>query len=107
MAEIHTLTLQETHRAGGGGKTARHYFDFYVSGKRLLNLLGWPDADYITSLGWGPIKNQQQAVAKLLRREKPSLPSGRYELFVCPECADIGCGAVTAHIEREGEIIIM
>jgi hypothetical protein len=106
MPEIHTLTLRETHREGGGGKTARTYFDFYVSGRRLLDLLDWPDADFITPLGWGLLAEQQQAVAELLRRQKPSLPSGRCQLYICPECADIACGAATARVEREGELIV-
>src|SRR3974390_1576666 len=106
MPEIHILTLRETHRPGGGGKTARTYFDFYVSGTRLLDLLNWPEADFITPLGWGVIAEQQQAVAELLLHQKPSLPSGRCHVSLCPECADISCGPVTARVEREGEFVV-
>jgi len=72
----------------------------------LLDLLGWADADFISPLGWGPIEAQQLAIAELLRQQKPSLSSGRCQLYICPECADIGCGAVTARVEREGNLII-
>jgi hypothetical protein len=106
MPEVATLTLREAHRAGGGGKTARTYSDFYVSGTRLLDLLGWPEADYITPLGWGRVECQADAVAELLRRRNPSLPTGRCQLYICPECGDIGCGAVTVRVEREGEFIV-
>jgi len=33
---------------------------------------------------------------------RPSeLPTGRCPIFICPECGDFGCGAVTAVIERD------
>jgi hypothetical protein len=106
MPDVSTLTLREARRTGGGGKTARTFLDFYVSDRRLLDLLAWPDADYITPLGWGQVERQADSVAELLRRKKPSLKTGRYQLYICPECGDIGCGAVTVRIEREGEFII-
>lgn len=106
MPDVSTLRLREAHRPGGGGKTERTYFDFYVSDRRLLDLLGWSDADYITPLGWGQVKCQAYAVAELLRKRKPTLATRRYQLYVCPECGDIGCGAVTARIEREGDLVV-
>jgi len=106
MPDVSTLTLREAQRAGGGGKTARTFLDFYVSDRRLLDLLGWPDADYITPLGWGRAESQADAVAELLRKRKPSLTTGRHQLYICPECGDIGCGAVTASVEREREFIV-
>jgi hypothetical protein len=106
MPEIHTLTLRETRREGGGGKTARTYLDFYVPGRRLLDLLDWPDADFIAPLGWGPVEAQISAIGELLRRQKPSLSSGRCQLYICPECADIACGAVTARVEREADFVV-
>ena len=34
------------------------------------------------------------------------MPNGRNTLYVCAECADIGCGAVTLLIQREpGHIV--
>jgi len=106
MKEIHTLILREAHRAGGNGKTARIYSDFYVSGTRLLDLLGWPDADFITPLGWGAVEVQRSAIANFLSCQKPSHSNGRCPLYICPECADFGCGAVTARVEREGDFIV-
>lgn len=106
MPEIHTLTLREAHRAGGDGKTARTYSDFYVSGIRLLDLLCWHDADFIAPLGWGPVEVQQLTIAELLCCQKPSQSNGRCQLYICPECADFGCGAVTVRVEREGDFIV-
>jgi hypothetical protein len=34
------------------------------------------------------------------------LSSGRRLLYICPECGEIGCGAVTVQIEKKGDEII-
>ncbi|WP_379196235.1 hypothetical protein [Paenibacillus sp. GCM10012306] len=43
---------------------------------------------------------------KLLLKTRSELESGRYYLFVCPMCADLGFGAIAVSIRREGENII-
>jgi hypothetical protein len=36
----------------------------------------------------------------------PARPGGRVVLYVCPECGDLGCGAVTAVVESaDGEVV--
>lgn len=42
-------------------------------------------------------------VGMLLGERSPTLEGGRVPLYVCPECGDIGCGALTAVIERSGD----
>jgi hypothetical protein len=37
--------------------------------------------------------------------KEPELKSGRHLLYVCPECGDIGCGAVTVLLSSEGDQI--
>jgi hypothetical protein len=41
----------------------------------------------------------------LLLNAKADLPNDRRSFFVCSECGDLGCGAITAVVEREGETI--
>jgi hypothetical protein len=36
------------------------------------------------------------AISRLLLSEKADLPNGRRSFFVCSECGDLGCGAITA-----------
>ncbi|WP_054028801.1 hypothetical protein [Bacillus sp. FJAT-28004] len=43
---------------------------------------------------------------KVVAKDSSELDSRRYFLFVCPMCADLGCGAITVSIRREGENII-
>jgi hypothetical protein len=34
---------------------------------------------------------------------QPLLPSGRCEVFVCPECGDLSCGCVSCVVSRDGD----
>jgi len=71
----------------------------------VLNAIGWVGADLVTPLGWGTGEYQAITIAELLRDVQPALPSGRTPIYVCPECGDISCGAITVRIGREGNFI--
>jgi len=47
-----------------------------------------------------------EAVGQLLGEVSSSLPDGRVALYVCPECGDLGCGAVTALVERANDDVV-
>ena len=62
--------------------------------------------DHVTLFGWGSKPLQQVAADRLLGRCAPDLPSTRVALYVCPECGDLGCGAVGVVVERaEGTVV--
>ena len=42
---------------------------------------------------------------RLLGRLPADLPPGRVAVFVCPECADLGCGAVTVRLELQDDVV--
>lgn len=53
----------------------------------------------IGSFGWGQNKEYENNMLNEYKGiEKSSLISGRIMIYVCPECGDIGCGAITANI---------
>jgi hypothetical protein len=85
------------------------YLDFLIDGRRLTQLLftkGYGGIDLIPSFGWPGEAGRQmerEAAARLLRMAEPDLPKERCSLLVCPECADLGCGVVTAVVERESD----
>jgi len=47
-----------------------------------------------------------RAVDRLLLRAEADLPNDRRSLFICAECGDLGCGAVTLSIGRMGAKVL-
>jgi hypothetical protein len=86
------LELRWRIRSGGGGRTERRYLDFVVDGTSLYDRLGV--GDHVTPLGCWPVETERERIQQLLSA------SGRVALYVCAECGDLGCGAVTALVER-------
>ena len=95
-----TLEFVWQQHVGGNGATARQYIDFVVDGQSLKVMLR---SAQIGCLGWGAAESQKESAAKLLLKSEPELPNGRHLLYVCPECGDIGCGAITVTIEKTAE----
>ena len=104
---MNTLSFQEAVRRGGSNRTERHYLDFIISGKSLSKLLHFKTHDYVTLLGWGDNKEYNNHILKIFTlQEVPDLKSGRVMLYVCPDCGDIDCGAITAKIIESDSVIV-
>ncbi|MEU6511311.1 MULTISPECIES: oxidoreductase [unclassified Streptomyces] len=102
-----TFGLAPATRAGGvladgGYQVHRDFVDFVVDGRPLLFQLSDLDAVSPLASDIPPAIFTEQVRALLLEAEPP-LPDGRFVLYGCPECEDLGCGAVTAVIERDGD----
>ena len=104
-----TLKFGYGHRKGetfknGSTKADRKYIDFIVSGQSLGQIFGLPDLDLIGTFG-GAEYNEYK-IDEFLGKVKSELKTGRTCFYVCPECGDIGCGAITGKIEiTENEVI--
>lgn len=98
-----TLDVVWTTRAGGGGRTERRYLDFVIDGVPLSSRF---DADFVSPFGWFDVDEQKASIARLLRKSPPDVAHDRTTLYICPECGDLGCGAVTLLIERGPSVII-
>lgn len=91
-----------TSLAGPGvTKTEVSYLDFAVNGELLLPRLtrvagGNLDVASVVQDAW-PVE-AVAGITRLLGEEPGDLPDGRVSLYACPECGDLGCGAVTARI---------
>ncbi|MGK5637050.1 oxidoreductase [Streptomyces sp. URMC 126] len=106
--EYATLGLAHTTRAGGvpgGGvcQVRREYTDFTVDGGPLLLRLA--DLD-----GFPPAASDLVPAALAPAARRRPLPgadgpagSGRYPLYVCPDCPGRACGEVTAVVERDAQ----
>lgn len=102
--ETSQLELAWRTREGGGGKTERRYLDFIIDGHSLGDML---DAgDVIGCLGWGAPEYDDDQVQTLLLKLPSPLDTGRVMIYVCAECGDIGCGEITARVEKAGECFI-
>lgn len=90
-----SLELRWRVRAGAGGRTEHRHLDFLVDGVSLYDQLRI--GDQVTPLGcWLP-DAEREYIQKLLAA------SGRVPLYVCAECGDLGCGAITALVERTSD----
>jgi hypothetical protein len=97
------IELRWKRREGGGGRTQRDYLDFVVDGESLSEKFG---GDLASCLGWFGTERNSRAVYRLILKEPADLPNDRRSLYVCPECGELDCGAVTAVIERVGDKVI-
>ncbi len=108
MIPVSRLTIAGLWRTGercddGSLRTARHSWDFVVDGVSLRS--HWQDRDLAGVLGWGRADVEREAAAKLRGDARPDYLPNRVAIFVCPECGDLGCGAVTVGVTREEEMV--
>ena len=107
-----TLTLAHGLRPGETfgdnlSRTERKYIDFIVSGQSLKQLAGAFTADRVGIFGWIPDKwYENDRIDEFLGLIPAELSTGRTSFYVCAECGDIGCGALTAKIDVTGEQVI-
>jgi hypothetical protein len=101
--ELRTLIRAGVENPNSTSKSGRHFLDFVVDGQSLWETLG-KRHDMVSVLCVEYAKDETvKAASRLLLNEKADLPNGRRSFFVCSECGDLGCGAITAVVERQGE----
>jgi hypothetical protein len=101
-----TLLIREgMQNANGTSKSERHFLDFVVDGESLWEALGKPHDMVSILCAEYSADHTEKAVGRLLLNERADLPNDRRSFFVCSECGDLGCGAITAVVERKGETI--
>lgn len=103
MSEVSQLKLEWKSRKGGGGRTPLDYLDIIIDGQPLSAVIC---NDMVSCLGWFIPTENAKAVRRLLLEEVADLPNNRYSLYVCPECGDLGCGAVSLVVEQSGDQVI-
>jgi hypothetical protein len=80
--------------------------DFIVSGRSLYQELHRRGYDLVPRLG-SSLVPVDVAMRDLLTLERVGdTASGRVALYVCPLCAHLGCGVVSARITRDGADIL-
>ena len=99
MAEFFSkLELVWRTRNGGVGRTQQNYLDFVVNGQSIHDQL--MTDDHIGCLGWQSEEKEIVILEQLTTKRLSVLGNNRYAIYVCAECGDIGCGAITVQIEK-------
>jgi hypothetical protein len=92
-----TIDVRWAERPAGAESPARRYRDLVIDGVPVSSLVR---IDVISPFGWGSSDDEERAAAaRLLGRVAPNLPHARTSLYVCPECGDLGCTAVSVRVE--------
>lgn len=85
----------------GATVKTRDSIDFLIDGRSLLDALvtsGGGHGDFMGCFVHGFPADNEGKEKQLTSADKPDTDSGRYLLYLCPECGDIGCGAYGAKI---------
>ncbi|APE25146.1 oxidoreductase [Streptomyces venezuelae ATCC 10712] len=81
--------------------------DLVVDGRPLLHRLDEADGtDAVSPLAGDLLPVLRAEHVRRLLGTAPSLPEGRQVIYSCPDCDELGCGAVTAVVERDGEDVV-
>jgi hypothetical protein len=105
------LELVPAIRAGvkypdGAWKSERRFLDFVVDAESLWQRVG-KSKDSVSIVCFEFSREEiVKAVNRLLLIEKAVIPGDRRSLFICASCGDIGCGAVTASVVRDGQAVV-
>lgn len=98
-----TIGLNWRERKITGAQTPRRFIDFVIDGTSFYDQL---EQDLISPLGWLPLKYHREAINRILVIGNPDFADGRVSIFVCGECGDLGCGALSAFIEKVDDRIV-
>jgi hypothetical protein len=83
--------------------------DFTIDGNSLLEMIAHKAGghkDFLGCFARGWAKLNEHSLKQLLLREAAELGTERRLIYVCPECADIGCGAYGCKIIKSGSTYI-
>ncbi len=102
VKKMSNLEYTWSKRGGGIGQTEREYIDIVIDGIPFSQLVFH---DLISPYGWQDEELQLQAIDRLLGMRIPDL-GDRNSFYVCPECGELSCGAVSMIIERTEVYVI-
>lgn len=105
MRRLNAISLVRRPLCGHSDRIASEYLIDGILLQQHLERANKRSFDLVSPIGWTVQDHQRQYAQRLLLLSEPELPSGRRELLVCPECADLGCGCVSAEVRiADGEV---
>jgi hypothetical protein len=82
----------------------RRVREYVIDGRPLARRIGRAGA--VSPFGWLQRRDEARFARLLLGERRSPLASGRVPLYVCGECAALGCGAITIELIRTPESYI-
>ncbi len=80
------------------------FYDVLVDGKSLFDEFISTEENMVSCFGFYNDKKLNVNISnEFLKNKTSDLVTGRTALFVCRECVDIGCGAITLEIEKNAK----
>lgn len=92
--------VQSARHLSGDGQHERQFLDFAFDSTPMYPTVLASGVDNITPIWLGGDEWCRTAIHRLLGEALPDAPDGRVSVYVCAECADLGCGAITVAVER-------
>ena len=80
------------------------FSDFIIDGYSLHKRL--EKYELVPSLGDGTKEYQEEMISYFLLQKPHPLLWYRAPILVCPECADLGCGFISAKLDRRDNLVI-
>ncbi len=108
MTTLATVPAVRDVRWGPGQRREQRYLDFVVDGSALAPVLQKAGYDLISCLWLGDrpsITAGLSSLARLRGQEPGDAPGGRVAVYVCAECGNLGCGAVTVRVQVGPEAV--
>jgi hypothetical protein len=96
-------------RSDGCYKTERHFLDFVVNGTSLYGAIQAKHVDNISPFWTGKDLTQAmksaavESAKRLMLMQPADFANNRRSLFICAECGELGCGAVSITVERSND----
>lgn len=95
------LSFVAASRAGERDVAERSFRDFSVNGSALRTMLDLGDVAPV--FGWLDRRTERGYARKLVPAAKGS---SRATLYICPQCADLGCGYVSVRVEAIDDCVV-
>jgi hypothetical protein len=90
----------------GAYRSERNFLDFSINDQSLWEKVGRA-RDTVSVFCREYVLNESiKAVKRLLLTEEADFPNNRRSLFICSECGDRGCGAITALVHDEDGALV-
>lgn len=100
---MNRIDLVPAQRRGKG------YLDIVIDGRPLTQHFAGRQGAHpseVSPLGWSDsAETRETELRQFLAVTRSGFESGRVAVLVCEQCGDVGCGAITVRISRDGPVI--